>query len=331
MTTRTRYFVIASLVVLLVGLGGGLVAYYVGFPTSAFSPDSSTDELQFVPREATVVAFANVHEIMTSDLRERIRRALPERPNGQEQFRNQTGINVETDVDRIVACLTHRDDDSQRFPASGLVIARGRFDAVRIETLMREHGATAEDYKGRRLITAERPVNGGGLSLAFIEPGLVGVGSPALVRNAIDLKDGGQSLTANDEIMNLVRSLDGGNAWAVGRFDVLASQAKLPSGLAAQLPPITWFAASGYVNGGLNGVVRADSRDEASANNLRDVVRGFLALAKLQTASRPELRALLQSLELGGTGTAVALSFNLPAEVFDLLGTMAGRGGPQPQ
>jgi hypothetical protein len=75
------------------------------------------------------------------------------------------------------------------------------------------------------------------------------------VRNAIDLKDGGQSLTTNDEMMNLVQSLDGGNAWAVGRFDVLASQARLPGGLAAQLPPITWFAASGYVNDGLSGVL----------------------------------------------------------------------------
>jgi hypothetical protein len=36
MTVRTRYFVIVSLLVIVVGLGTGLVAYYVGFPTSAF-------------------------------------------------------------------------------------------------------------------------------------------------------------------------------------------------------------------------------------------------------------------------------------------------------
>jgi hypothetical protein len=35
MTTRTRYFVIVSLLVLGVGLGSGLVAYYVGFPARA--------------------------------------------------------------------------------------------------------------------------------------------------------------------------------------------------------------------------------------------------------------------------------------------------------
>ena len=36
MTVRTRYFVIVSLLVVGVGLGTGLMAYYVGFPTSAF-------------------------------------------------------------------------------------------------------------------------------------------------------------------------------------------------------------------------------------------------------------------------------------------------------
>ena len=37
MTTKTRYFVVVSLLVLGVGFGTGLVAYYVGFPAGAFS------------------------------------------------------------------------------------------------------------------------------------------------------------------------------------------------------------------------------------------------------------------------------------------------------
>ena len=34
-TTKTRYFVIVSLLVLTIGLGTGLVAYYGGFPIGA--------------------------------------------------------------------------------------------------------------------------------------------------------------------------------------------------------------------------------------------------------------------------------------------------------
>ena len=119
------------------------------------------------------------------------------------------------------------------------------------------------------------------------------VGSASLVRAAIGLKNGGKNVTTNDDMMKRVRPLDAGDAWVVGRFDALASQAKLPSGLAAQLLPITWFAASAHVNGGVRGVLRAETRDETSANNLRDVVRGFVALAKLQ--ARPEPQTLAEA------------------------------------
>src|SRR6476659_8114334 len=140
MTTRTRYFVIASLLVLTVGVGTGLVAYYVGFPTSAFSSFGGPEELRYVPRDAGVVAFANVHEIMVSELRQRVKANVPIPENGQQELQNETGINIETDVDRVVACLEPGVSGAQ-MPGTGLVVAAGRFDQVKIEALMREHGA----------------------------------------------------------------------------------------------------------------------------------------------------------------------------------------------
>ncbi len=305
-----------------VGLGTGLVAYYVGFPTSAFFADEGPDELRFVPADATLVAFGNVREMMTPDVRERVRRALPRLTNSQEQFRAETGIDVETDIDRVVACLSRPAGDT---PTAGLLLARGRFDAVRIESLMRDHGATVVDYRDVRLITgAASSAQPGGRSLGFIEPGLVAVGSTALVRTAIDLKHGGRGIATNDDIMKRVRSLDAGDAWVVGRFEAMASQANLPRGLAAQLLPITWFSATAHLNGGLQGVLRAETRDEAAASTLRDLVRGFLAFAKLQAGSRPEMQTLVQSVDLGGAGTTVTLSFSLPLEMFDLFGAAMG-------
>ena len=341
MTSRTRYFVIVSLLVVGVGVGTGLLAYYVGLPTSASSRAGGPDELRFIPRNATLVAYANVQEVMASDLRNRLREALPIKPEGRRQLESETGINVETDIDRVVTCIAPPVDGNRRPPAAGLVLARGRFDQVKIEALMREHGAIVEQYKGGRLIIAQadssdsaapdgRSRQHPALSVAFIEPGLVGLGTTELVRNAIDLEAGGDNITANEEMMGLVKSLDGGNVWAVGRFDVLTSQARLPGDLAGRLPPITWFSASGRVDGGLSGVLRADTRDDESASNLRDVVRGLLALAKIQTGSSPELLAMVQSLQLGGTGKTVALSFDVPAEVFDRLSDLH-RGRPDAQ
>ena len=105
MTTKTRYFVIASLLVLGVGLGTGLVAYYVGFPAGAATRAGGPEELQYVPHDATVIAFANVQDVMNSQLRQKLLQALPMHEAGQKEFENQTGINIETDIDRIVASL----------------------------------------------------------------------------------------------------------------------------------------------------------------------------------------------------------------------------------
>jgi hypothetical protein len=334
MTTKTRYFVIASLLVLTVGLGTGLVAYYVGLPTSAFSSRGGPDELRYVPRDAAVLAYANVQEVMGSDLRRHIKDAMPMSENGQREFQDQTGINIESDIDRIVACL----GADASGPHAGMVIATGRFDVVKIESLMREHGAQVEDYKGVRLLTgsghgmhrqadadressaARAAGSSDSFALAFLKPGIIAVGGAPLVRRAVDLKDGGNNVTTNDEVMTLVHSLDSGNnAWALGHFDALRSKARLPDNVASQIPAITLFSISARIDGGLRGTLRADTRDDQAANNLRDVVRGFLALGKLQTGGKPEIQAMMQSLELGGTGKTVALSFAVPAELFDVM------------
>jgi hypothetical protein len=119
--------------------------------------------------------------------------------------------------------------------------------------------------------------------------------------------------------MNRVHALGAGNAWAVGRFDALTSQARLSTGMTGQLPAINWFSVNGQVDSGVAGTFQAETHDEASANGLRDVVRGFMALARMQTGSKPELQPLLESLQLGGTGKVVMLSFDLSPQMLDLL------------
>jgi hypothetical protein len=318
MTTRTRYFVITSLLVLAVGLGTGLLAYYVGVPGGLLVDRDGPDELKYISRDAAIVAFADVQAIMTSDVRQKLLRVVPMPENGQAQFQAQTGIDIESDIDHVVASLQPLADGT----TASLVIARGRFSDVKIEALMREHGAQVEDYNGKRVIENHRIPEqvGDTLALTFLEPGLVAVGSGRAVRAAIDLQKSGENVTSNAELMNLMRGLDRGNAWAIGRPDALGTHGRLAPQIANQLPAITWFSVSSLIDGDIRGTVRADTRDEEAANNLRDVVRGFVALAKLQAGSRPELQTIMQSLELGGTGKSVALSFSVPGAAIDAFG-----------
>ena len=328
MTTKTRYFLVGSVLTLTVGLGVGLVAYSMGFSTVAFTGRGGPEELRFVPANAALVAYADVHDIMTSDLRQQVRSVFPHKEDGQHEFQNETGINIETDIDRVVTAIVPTGEQVGPMPGAVMVLARGRFDQVKIEALMRENGATAEDYKGARLVMKESPQGRGSFSVAFIEPGLVAVGSTSLVRNAVDLKGGGSSVSTNDELMALIQDADSGNAWAAGRFDALTSRARLPEGVSEQLPGVTLFSASAHIDSGIRGVLRADTRDDAAATGLRDMIRGLLALAKLQGGSHPELTDVLQSLQLAGSGRTVTLSFDLPASALDTVARLAPRRAP---
>ena len=81
-----------------------------------------------------------------------------------------------------------------------------------------------------------------------------------------------------------------------------------------------------HIDGGVTGTLRAEARDDAAAENLRQVVQGFLALGRLQSQKDPKISALLQSLQLTGTGKTVALSFAIPSEIFDMPTTALVRG-----
>jgi hypothetical protein len=340
MTKKTRYFIAGSAAVLAAGLGTGMVAYYTG----GFQPVSASavaNELRYVPADSTLVAYADVRAIMDSDLRSRLKAAMPMPEQGQKEFQEQTGIDIERDIDYVVASLS---TSAQK--AAPLVVARGRFNDTQLEGLIREHGGTVELYKGKRLVNAPRPeqlesdavpapgVNNSlheqhhaalmamhkNLVLAFLEPGLIAFGDASAVKTAIDAQLSAHSITSNSEMMDLVTDIgQNNNAWAVGRFDILASQANLPEQVTRQLPSVKWFAAAGHVNGGVSGSLRAEARDDPAAENLRDVVRGFLALARMQASTDPRTAALVESLQLSGTGKTVALSFTVPSEVIDMI------------
>lgn len=324
MTKKTRIFLMIAAGILVVGLTTGLVASYMGLPAFALGGADGPDELRYVPADAKLVAYANVRDVMNSELRQKVRQIRPERER-HDEFMENTGIDLENDIDEVVASVTAAGEEAE----NPLLIARGRFDQVRIEGFLRERGGVVSEYHGARLVTH---VGSGSrksreMALAFVEPGLVAFGSGPAVRQAIDRRSGGQNITTNEEVMGLVRDIDDGNAWAVGRFDAIARSARLPREVASQIPPINWFAATGHVNGGVRGLLRAEARDEAAAQNLRDVVRGFVALAKLQAGSAPQLATIIDSLQLGGEGKTVSLAFALPTEVIDMIGALGARHG----
>ena len=166
-------------------------------------------------------------------------------------------------------------------------------------------------------------------------PGLILFGAGDGVRGAIDAKAGAvDGIGTNREFMALVGDVDEGTAWSVAKFDSVSGRMPFPPAIVNQLPPINWLAASGRLDSGLHGLVRAEARDEQSAQNLRDVVQGFLAFAKLQGSREPAYKGMLDSVALSADGKSVSLSFDLTPAVLDLLDIVrepratAGRTSP---
>ena len=345
MTRKTRLFVGISVGVLIIGAAAGLVASYYGFQGFSLTRDDGPAELTYLPQDSTVVAFANVRDVMNSDLRRRLMQARPEGQDPTSEFETRTGINIERDVESVVASFAG--GIGQGRP---LVVARGNFDEARIETLVRGQGAAVEEYKGERLFvirdidsaepapTAPAPAapnpaeptpleppdasveprRNMPLAISFVEPGVLAIGSLDGVRGAIDTKAQAVNVTDDAEMMNLVRDMDQGTAWAVGRFDS-AMQSRLPDEVASRLPPISTFALTSRINGGVEAMVRAEAATDQGAQDLRQVVQGFMALARLQAGQNPQFTTLLNSLQVGGQGRTVNISFSVPSELIDVL------------
>jgi hypothetical protein len=95
------------------------------------------------------------------------------------------------------------------------------------------------------------------------------------------------------------------------RFPRTRRPAEVVNGFADQL-----VLGGSRVNG-VSGDGRAEAKDEQAAENLRDIVRGFVALAKMQTSNKPGIQKMLPDVQLSGDGKEVAISFAVTNEMPD--------------
>ncbi len=358
MTHKTRYFLVGASFLLMVGIGVGLVAYY-GTSRAAAIPSGLPDELRYVPATAELVGYVDVHTVMGSDLRRQLERATASERHGDKHkgdIHDVAGIDLETQVNHIVGYLEKIEADAstaqgaqpadpRREPQPrGLMLAQGTFEQAKVEQFIREHGGTLEDYHGKRLavhhVSPDDPENkvrqghAEEMAVGFLQPNLIALGHVDLVRRAIDRStnpSADASVTSNTEVMNMARDASGETAWVVGHFDAVSRRMGVPSALRQQVPPLRMVSAKAHINGGVKATIKAETADQAAADQVRDVLRGFITLIRMQAGAKPEFQSALKTLELGGTGSTVQLSFAMTPEVF--LTIMPARGqrpGGQP-
>ncbi len=329
MSKRTRYFMIGAVATLVFGLSIGLVAYYNG-GLGQLGASGGPDQLRYVPGDAAVVAYADVHKIMNSEFRQKMKELQAGKGEaGQQEFKDETGIDLERDVDNVVAFMTPGANGTH---GGGAVLVTGRFDQVRIQGLIKSKGGQVGDYWGKHFVTfmheGQQAVEGApnvGGALVFLSGNLVAVGSEPAVRKAVDLGEGAApAIKTNAKMEKLIAEVSSkGNAWVVGRFDALTNQAKLPQEVTSRIPPISWFSASGEIDGGVAADLMVETTDEAAATNLAMVIQGLKGLAGLQAGTNAEqMKQALQAFSVRQDGPQLTVSFRLPSELIYGLASM---------
>jgi hypothetical protein len=330
---------VGSALVIVVGLCTGLVAFYNGsLPLS--SSAAAASEMEYLPADATAVAFADVHHIMSSPFHDRLRQVIPSGDEKQE-LQKTIGVDLEKDIDTVVAGFSGHGTADQ----GAIVLVRGKFDQAKIEDLAKQHGGVISEYHGKKIITVANDSKTGAMGqgasatsgsgvVAFVQPGLLAFGEPASVQHAIDAGASGNNVTKNADLMKYVKGVQSGNdAWVVGRFDEVAKSASLPQDVRNQLPAVEWFSLGAKVDQTINGVVHAEARDDAAAKNLRDVINGGLAAGRMMGGKDSKFDTMINSVQVSGQGTDVSVAFTVPQEMLDMLngaaalGKLTGKGG----
>ena len=156
--------------------------------------------------------------------------------------------------------------------------------------------------------------------MAFLEPGLVALGSPEAIRRAIDTAESQDSVVSNASLMEAVNKVQNdGDAWIVGSPDVVAKSDQLPGMVRNQMASVQWFAFTAGVDDAVTCRLRAEARDAESGEQMRSAINSALAVARMLSGKDARMDSLLNSIQTSGSGDALDVSFTVPAEVIDRL------------
>jgi hypothetical protein len=320
--TRSRLVVISSLAVVGLGVAGALGALYLDPARAAVGP--LPPEGLALPADTRFVMGFDVHRFVASPFYARFGKGQGHsRPPAFGELEEKTGLNPERDVDRIVVAGRAATKGQE----GGLLIVSGRFDRTKlsraIETETR--GVTAKNHEGTTIYLFREGAASGARAAAFLDDDTLVLGSAESVEATVTNHARGEApLRSNAGLMALLETVKpGATFWAVGDQSVLSRlplRIPAPGGEGAvSIPPLKSVVVTGELDPLVALEMTGEASDAKAAQNLADVVRGFVALASLQASQRPELKELASAVSVTTEATRVHVNLRLPYELLDSL------------
>jgi hypothetical protein len=292
-----------------------LASVFAGMLPAWAAADSQL--LNLIMPDAKVLAGVNVDQAKASPFGQYVlSQVQSQTTGGLQELTALTGFDPTRDVHELLAA-TNGGADSH----SGLVAARGAFDAGRITTLATAHGGTVEMYGGVSILEDPKQEYG----VAFLNSTYVVAGDLANVKGAIDRQKTQSSLPK--DVASLVNNLSTNqDAWAIS---TVSPSSLHPGPGAIPIPGVgpagaknnvfqTIQSASGGVKFGTNIVVTAQvlADNAQDATNLGDTLKLLASMAQLQAKGDPTVTALAQSLTVSTSGSTLNVSISLPDEML---------------
>ncbi|HET7745660.1 MAG TPA: hypothetical protein VFM29_00060, partial [Vicinamibacteria bacterium] len=269
----------------------------------------------------------DVKRFVASPFYQRMKESDPKSGPGAafKELEEKTGLNPERDLESVYVAGRH---PGAAGTPGGVVVVTGTFDRYKLSRSIETSGrkVTTKSVQGVSVYLFDEAKGRGQTgAVGFLEENLLVMGSLDDVEKVIATRATGQGgIKSNPAMVALLENVRPGSTfWMVGDQSVLDRvRGNVPApggGPAMALPGLKSMIVTGDLDPELSLEITGEAQDEAAARQLADVVRGFVALAQLQSSQKPELKQLASAVSVTTEASRLRISARFPYELLDAL------------
>ena len=242
-------------------------------------------------------------------------RVLPAPLKTFEQALKGIGVSPEKDMEQLVFA-SYRVKDGLRFVG----VATGQFPEQKMLLRLKRQKIKGEKYSSETIYPMAS-----GMSMALVEPTTLVFGENASVKAAIDARDGnGGSLNSNDQVTNLMSSVDSEAVWSV--LDQQGTQTMLKSALGDAAALAEYDVVKNRLKGSRYGMkftrgvdfnLDVLTSDSITAASLSSLVKAGVMYRKA-TSSELE-KSALEGVQVKSESNSLKMDFKIADDKFQAL------------
>ena len=295
-------------------LGVSVIAIVMGWVATMTIPAATVpiDDagLKFLPPDTKGIVFIDVAALLNAPLVQDVLKdgkLVGRRDWGD--FGAATGMDPERDIDKVTIGQIDGKDT--------VVIVQGRINKFKIQQYLKDKGKESETYLGQTLYRD-------GNNTIVVMENLVLLGQSNAVKKAVEQVQLPASSPLRSDLKAAIQTIDAGNQiWGVGDFsaaDLSNLGVRGPAPALEMLKSLKGGTYQMHVDTGIQARAVGNFTDVESAKNIGDLVRGALAVAKMQIAQQQvDMVKLLDGIQVTNSGTTLTLRIDESGELLKKL------------